>query len=135
VAWTLSTAVSHTLDFGVIQRKLEHALAKSERPDADIALRFVSHDESRTLNVHYRKKDAPGNVLSFPVQDVPEGEHLLGDVFIAYPILRTGFADKLSDEDIAVSLAVHGFLHLLGFDHQDDASSEEMDRLHESLVS
>lgn len=135
MSWSIAADVPVTLDYDALQQRLGRVLARSARPKADIALQFISHEKSRALNVQYRQKAHPGNVLSFPVTGVPEGEQLLGDVFIAYPLLRKDFSDDLSDEDVVVFLAVHGFLHLLGYDHDDDASEAAMERLHEQLVT
>lgn len=135
MSWLVTTDIPVSLDLQQLTNRLERALARSTRPHADIALRFVSHAESAQLNIRYRRKDTPANVLSFPAEGVPKGEHLVGDVVIAYPILRKGFPAHMPDDDIALSLAVHGLLHLLGYDHERDDDAAAMDAANDSLLA
>ena len=80
----------------------------------------------RTLNRDYRGKDRPTNVLSFPM---PEETGLLGDVVFALETIQRESAEQgKSFEDHFIHLLIHGVLHLHGYDHQDDASAEDMER-------
>jgi len=81
----------------------------------------------RALNRDWRGIDQPTNVLSFPAA---RGGALLGDIAIAYETL----ARECADEDRVflhhlAHLAVHGFLHLMGYDHETDAQADEMETL------
>ena len=79
----------------------------------------------RVLNRDYRGKDAPTNVLSFPM---PEHTGLLGDVVLARETLaREARAQAKRFEDHLTHLLVHGVLHLLGFDHDNDADANAME--------
>lgn len=96
---------------------------------AGLALVVTTDNYVQSLNVQYRGVDAPTDVLSFPAAPLPdeiEGEPLyLGDLIIAYPYTvhqAQEAGHDLSDE--LVLLAVHGTLHLLGYDH-DDADNEQ----------
>jgi probable rRNA maturation factor len=90
----------------------------------------------QNLNRDYRKKDKPTNVLSFPFEALAKGTYLpggqtvlLGDIVLAYETIQTeSLQKKISFGDHLVHLVVHGFLHLLGFDHEigdDDAAEME----------
>lgn len=92
----------------------------------------------RTLNRDYRDRDEPTNVLSFanldgpepPQADDPAGPVLLGDMVVALETTAAEAAEagKRISEHFS-HLVVHGMLHLLGYDHQDDAQAERMERL------
>ena len=110
--------------------------ALADREDAELTVRIVGRRESRELNRSYRGKDAETNVLSFPAE-LPEGIDLplLGDIVICAPLV----ADEASAQGKPLRnhwahLAVHGVLHLLGYDHQDDDEAEEMEALETSLL-
>lgn len=135
VPWLIRSEVDITLELDALATRLRAALAKSPKPETELSLSFVSHAKSKELNTAFRKKREVANVLSFPLRGVPKEEQSAGDVFIAYPILRKGFPSSMSDEDIAVALAIHGMLHLMGFNHRDDASAERMERLEDSIYS
>lgn len=93
----------------------------------------------QTLNRDYRQKDKPTNVLSFPFEALEKGTCLpgsetvlLGDIVLAHETIEAESRSKrISFEDHLVHLVIHGFLHLLGFDHEvgeDDAvEMEEME--------
>lgn len=91
-----------------------------------MSLLFTDAAGIRELNARYRGKDRPTNVLSFPQPSGP----LLGDVILAAEIVRqeAALAGKRLEDHIA-HLVVHGFLHLLGYDHEVDADAEKMEEL------
>jgi probable rRNA maturation factor len=110
-------------------------LATSERP-VEISVRLTDNEEVRKLNADWRGKDKPTNVLSFPMagssdlQDtsVAGPELLLGDMILAHGLCAAEAAEKgVSFEQHATHLLVHGTLHLLGHDHQDDAEAADME--------
>ncbi|MFI3119412.1 MAG: rRNA maturation RNase YbeY [Methylococcaceae bacterium] len=97
--------------------------------DTEIVVRIVDEQESAALNEQYRHKAGPTNILSFPV-DLPEAIELdlLGDLVICAPVL----AKEALEQDKILShhwahIIVHGVLHLLGYDHIDDAEAELME--------
>jgi len=108
--------------------------ADSNRPDFDMTIRIVDINEGKTLNFTYRKKDYATNVLSFPF-DVPEGiegidVNLLGDIIICAPIVSQEANEQHKTERSHwAHLAIHGTLHLLGFDHVDDSDAEIMEAI------
>lgn len=112
------------------------AVLESRQPDAEVHLRIVDADEMQALNRHYRGKDRPTNVLSFPAE-LPEGVPLplLGDIAICASVV----AAEASDQGKALRahwahMLVHGLLHLLGFDHADDAGAEVMERTETDIL-
>ena len=111
-----------------VRRWVEAALA-GHRRNAELSVRFVDSPEGRTLNRDYRGKDYSTNVLSFPVE-LPPGirSPLLGDLVICAPVvaLEALGQDKALNDHHA-HLVVHGCLHLLGMDHDNDAEAEAME--------
>src|SRR5690606_36587771 len=82
-------------------------------------------------------KDAPTNVLSFPAPDRPhDGPRFLGDiVFALETIEREAEAEGKSRDAYLSHLAVHGVLHLLGFDHENDRDAEAMEELEREILA
>ena len=98
-----------------------------------MSVRLTGDDEVRALNAQWRGKDKPTNVLSFPMAerrraraDRDDGpELMLGDIVLARGVCAAEAADKgVALEDHAAHLIVHGTLHLLGYDHDDDDDAE-----------
>src|SRR4051794_25914820 len=110
-------------------------LARSGRP-VELSVRMTSDDQVRMLNAHWRGKDKPTNVLSFPMAESCElndasfatPELLLGDIVVAKGVCQREAVEKaVSLEQHAAHLIVHGTLHLLGYDHQSDADAADME--------
>lgn len=104
---------------------------------ADLAIRLVDAKEGRALNRHYRGKDHPTNVLSFPA-DLPEGVKLplLGDLVICAPVVdREAREQGKRLNDHYAHLTVHGALHLLGWDHEDEREAECMEQLEREILA
>jgi probable rRNA maturation factor len=107
---------------------------------AELSVRLTSDAEVHALNAHWRGKDRPTNVLSFPMAEPYELEQaddadddsapelLIGDVILARGVCVSEAAAKgVSIVQHAAHLVVHGTLHLLGYDHQDEASAVDME--------
>ena len=116
------------------------AVAKAPRAarnsTANLTIRVVGTAESRVLNRTWRGKDKPTNVLSFPSGDFVAdklvapvfGEALLGDLAICAPVV----AREAREQDKPAKahwahMVVHGVLHLLGYDHENDRDAEAME--------
>lgn len=106
----------------------------------EVSVRLTSDDEVRTLNRQYRGKDAPTNVLSFPMVQADlldtvsansdDGELLLGDIVLAHGVCAREAAERgIAVADHAAHLIVHGTLHLLGYDHQTDQEGDAMEEI------
>ena len=95
------------------------------QPGTGVTILITGDDEVHRLNRQFRGVDAPTDVLSFPSEDenmmLPPGEEeapYLGDILIAFPYMMAQAADEGHDpRHLLTLLAVHGTLHLLGFDH------------------
>ena len=97
--------------------------------DQEVTIRFTDEAESQSLNHEYRGKDKPTNVLSFPFEAPPGIEiNLLGDLVICAPVIsREAEEQQKAVSDHYAHMTVHGLLHLMGYDHIDDADAEEME--------
>lgn len=91
----------------------------------------------RDLNRQWRKIDKPTNVLSFPAPAVSVGvPHNLGDIAISYETAeREAAAERKAFAHHLTHLAVHGFLHLLGYDHMSEPEAEEMEAVERRILS
>ena len=104
---------------------------------ADLAIRLVDNKEGRALNRHYRGKDYATNVLSFPAE-LPEGVKLplLGDLVICVPVVAREAREQGKQlNDHYAHLTVHGALHLLGWDHEDEREAECMEQLEREILA
>ncbi len=91
---------------------------------AELSVSFVTDEEMTDLHVRFMDQPGSTDVLSFPLEDVDEnGIRILGDVVIA-PAYAAGNGPDLESE--LRLLLVHGILHLLGHDHEEDDQREEM---------
>jgi probable rRNA maturation factor len=103
------------------------------------AVTVVVDDDARirALNQLWRGQDKPTNVLSFPSPDAQPGpERTLGDIAISYETAaREATAEDKSFADHMAHLSVHGFLHLLGYDHESDDDAEEMEGLERVILA
>lgn len=106
------------------------------RPAAEVSLRVVDEAEGRELNRQYRHKDYATNVLSFPADLPPAlGLPLLGDVILCAPVVaREAAAQGKPLADHYAHLAVHGVLHLLGYDHETISDARTMEGLEVQIL-
>jgi probable rRNA maturation factor len=119
------------------------SMVDADTGDAELAIMLTDDAGIRTLNQNWRGIDKATNVLSFPALQPPEGAQepddmprMLGDIAIAYETTRREaddeekpFANHLSH------LAVHGFLHLVGYDHEKDGEAEVMEALERDILA
>jgi probable rRNA maturation factor len=120
------------------RRWVEAALhgAKRRKP-TELAIRIVDVDEGRALNRDYRGKDYATNVLSFPAE-LPPGVALplIGDLAICAPVVLREAAEQAKlPRDHWAHLTIHGVLHLLGYDHIDDAEANVMEALETRILA
>jgi len=128
----------------VIHRAIEAAadIADADVADAELAIMLTDDAGIRTLNNNWRSIDKPTNVLSFPALQ-PTGDsapddapRMLGDIAIAYETTRREADEEQKPFDHHLShLAVHGFLHLIGYDHEKDDDAEDMESLEREILS
>lgn len=131
-------------------------VSRGVKGDAEVSLLFVDEATIASLNERFLGKAGPTDVLSFPLEDdpVPGGRSpdfggtgpgvdrppeplaLLGDVVICPAVAaRNAVEHGVGYEDEMALLVVHGVLHLLGMDHEDDAEAERMERLEQKLLA
>ena len=110
--------------------------------EAELAVMLTDDAGIRTLNGNWRGINKPTNVLSFPaLQPTGAGSpddapRMLGDIAIAYETTRKEADDEQKPFDHHLShLAVHGFLHLMGYDHETDDDAEAMEGLEQEILA
>lgn len=126
-----------------IKKVIETALRFIDvNQDCEIGIACVDNDESHKLNLEYRQKDKPTNVLSFP-SDIPE-EVLsmldalpIGDLVICIPVvLQEAIEQNKTPIEHFTHMLVHGTLHLMGYDHEtSDEDAEEMEALEIEILA
>lgn len=119
-----------------IDQALSIQAKTTDYPETEITLRIVDEPESHNLNLTYRGKDKPTNVLSFPFE-MPDGIDLplLGDLVICRQVVeREAVEQQKPLEAHWAHLAIHGTLHLLGYDHLTDEEAEEMESLETHIM-
>ena len=123
----LNRQKKHRVRTKAFERLLRELTARYRLPEPEVSLAFVGEQAIRTLNRKFMKKDRPTDVLSFPLGEKgPDGKFYLGDIVIAVPVaFRQARAKGHSLDKELRLLAIHGFLHLLGFDHSAGIEEEE----------
>ena len=128
----------------VIQRAINAAAAMvgTGIGDAELAVMLTDDAGIRTLNNNWRGQDKPTNVLSFPAlqpragREPDDAPRMLGDIAIAYETVRREADDEGKPFGHHLShLAIHGFLHLAGHDHEKDADAEGMETLEREILA
>ncbi len=119
-------------------KKWAEATLQSDVANAEITFRIVDGEEGQTLNRDYRGKDYATNVLTFTFdEDMPDipGLPLLGDIVLCAPVVAREAAEQgISLEAHYCHLAVHGVLHLQGYDHLEEDEAEAMEALEKQIV-
>jgi probable rRNA maturation factor len=114
-------------------------LALDSDEPAELSLVFTDDAHIRELNAAWREKDKPTNVLSFPLAAVEPGAPLppmLGDIVLACETVeREAQAEEKPFDHHLAHLIVHGFLHLVGYDHETDAEAGEMEGIERVILA
>ena len=116
----------------VLRQAIAAAAAIVPATAGELAIVLTDDAAIRTLNRTWRAKDEPTNVLSFPAPSSPSrgAPPLLGDIVIAYETTaREAAAEHKPFRHYLAHLAVHGFLHLAGYDHEADEEAEAMEKM------
>lgn len=124
------------LDEPLLAALARHALeAEAVDPSAELSLLFVGSDHIRRLNARYAGDDYATDVLAFPMMEDDEDSLLLGDVVVCPEIAAPNAAKAgvTLDRELR-TLVVHGTLHLLGYDHQNDAQRAAMDKRMNEII-
>lgn len=124
---------------GCVRRAAEAALLDGEAPPSEVAVVLSDDEHIRELNKHHRGMDKPTNVLSFPSARLktPAGTpRFLGDIVLAYEtVTREAAEESKPIENHLSHLVVHGVLHLLGYDHEDDDEAEIMEARERKILA
>ena len=124
------------LPLGRVEEMVRHVLAQEEVGDAEMSVAFLDDAGMSRLNQHYLSHSGPTDVISFPLH--AEGERPLGDIYVgAEQAARQAAELGVPVEEELLRLAVHGTLHVLGYDHPEGAGREEceMYRRQEALLA
>lgn len=128
-----------------IERIINFAADKLKVEDeSEISITFVSNERIQEINREYRQKDKSTDVISFAMEELGEGEvevlggnqpRILGDIIISIPKAKEQ-ADEYGHSFLRELgfLAIHGFLHLLGYDHETEEDEKEMFSLQRELL-
>jgi probable rRNA maturation factor len=132
----LNRQKKHPVRTRAFERLLEELAARYRLAAPEVSLAFVGERAIRTLNRKFMKKDRPTDVLSFPLGEKgPDGKYYLGDIIIAVPVaFRQARAKGHSLDRELRLLAIHGYLHLVGYDHFAGIEEEEA-KLHRIYLS
>lgn len=129
--WPPDTALRHLLEKAILETR---AVAGLEWPQqAELSVVFTDDASMADINGQWRDKPVPTNVLSFPGSDMTVGEPaqmMIGDLVFALQTLEREAAEqaKALDEHLT-HLAIHGFLHLFGYDHMSESDARQMEAL------
>ena len=126
----------------LLAKAASRALAASgwnEGKEAEVAVLLTDDEETRRLNAAWRDQIKATNVLSFPLGEEagPQaGPRALGDIVLAFETVRAeSLLNQKNLNEHAAHLVVHGLLHLLGYDHQNDEQARAMESLEQRVLS
>jgi probable rRNA maturation factor len=120
----VSDRQSLPVDAAALAEAARRCLLAEGEERAELSVSFVDEGEMADLHVRYMAQEGPTDVLSFPLGERDEdGVHLLGDVVICPAFAATNNPDLAAELRL---LLVHGTLHLLGYDHEEEDERREM---------
>lgn len=123
----------------LLRRAIGAAASTVSTTEGEVAVVLTDDSAIRSLNRDWRCKDVATNVLSFPAtraRDADGAPRLLGDIVIAYETTeREARAERKLFAHHLAHLAVHGFLHLAGYDHAADDEADAMERLETAILA
>jgi probable rRNA maturation factor len=129
----------------LLKELLQYAAQTLNIGDAEMSITFVDNARIQEINKTYRDKDQPTDVISFAMEDEVEGEvtivgvdmpRVLGDILISIPKAKEQAEEHGHSFKRELGfLALHGFLHLLGYDHRNEEDEKEMFGLQNELLN
>jgi probable rRNA maturation factor len=121
-----------------VKKAISAAARAASTPRAELAIVLGDDSAIRALNRDWRGKNVPTNVLSFPVKQPGKRRNAspyIGDIVIAFEtVSREAAAEGKPFKHHLAHLAVHGFLHLVGFDHETESSARRMERMERAIL-
>ncbi len=117
----------HKINIQRFRELLSGLIKHYELDSPEIVLAFVNNKAIQELNLKFLKQNKPTDVLSFPLGEKgPDGKYYLGDIIISVPVAHRQAAEKKHSLERELEiLTVHGFLHLLGYEHLEGMEEEE----------
>jgi probable rRNA maturation factor len=128
--WETEPAAEETLRTAI-------AIATTQVPaEGEVSVVLTDDDAIRALNCQWRSVDKPTNVLSFPFASPYSRSYgMIGDIIIAYEtVAREAMEEHKPMLDHLAHLVVHGYLHLMGYDHQNDSEANVMEDLERVIL-
>jgi probable rRNA maturation factor len=125
----------------IVRKAIRTAAIAASTPRAELAIVLTNDSAIHALNRDWRGQDKPTNVLSFPAVQAPRGRKRapggsLGDVVIAYETTaREAKLERKLFKHHLTHLAIHGFLHLAGYDHETDRDAKRMETLEVKILA
>lgn len=127
------TTDKHSVPANTLLRHYAKAALQRKLQAAELNIRIVSIPDITELNTTYRHKQGPTNILSFPFDAPPDidfGVPILGDLVICADIVNKEAEDQGKTKEAHwAHMVIHGVLHLLGYDHENDQDAEKMEAL------
>ena len=124
----LCTQEEAILWFSSLKGEYEKSISKLDRCSFNLA--FLTKAEIQDMNKSFAGNNKPTNVLSFPSYGDLTEERFLGDIAICSElIVEEAISQGKETKDHLIHIFVHGILHLLGFDHEENSSAEQMESL------
>jgi probable rRNA maturation factor len=122
-----------------IKRAIAAAAKAASTAPAELAIVLSDDSAVQALNRHWRGKNTPTNVLAFPAAAPGKSRNgipYIGDIVIAYrTAAREAVAEGKPFRHHLAHLAVHGYLHLIGYDHETDRAAQRMERLERAILA
>ncbi|MEJ9280031.1 MULTISPECIES: rRNA maturation RNase YbeY [Ureibacillus] len=130
----------------LVEKLLQHAAKLENINNAEVSVTFVTNEKIHEINREYRDKDQPTDVISFALEEMGEGEieiigvgelpRVLGDIIISVDRTREQAEEygHTFERELGF-LAVHGFLHLLGYDHMTEEDEKVMFSRQEEILT
>lgn len=127
-------------DYDYLNEVINYSLKQQKITKASFSIIFVNDQAIKDLNKQYRQLDQITDVLSFAFEDNKKMLYnewrLLGDIYICIPQMkRQAITYQNSEKRELAFLVVHGLLHLLGYDHQNEEQEKEMINLQEMILN
>ena len=133
----LDDTITHTIDQALLEKAIQKTLDFSNRPDVEVTLQLTDDESMRQLNQDYRGIDNTTDVLAFNQEyiDPETGHFYLGDIVISVEQAHRQAEEhhQLLNAECAL-LAVHGTLHLLGYDHAEENEKDTMWHIQEKII-
>jgi len=124
----LCTQEEAILWFSSLRREYEDSFSKLGNCSFNLA--FLTKDKIQEMNKRFTGKDKPTNVLSFPSKEDLTEDRFLGDIAICSElIIEEAISQGKNTKHHLIHIFVHGVLHLLGFEHEEYSSAEQMESL------